>query len=136
VTTVLDTSVVSAVMRRDPAVLVRLEELAPGSVWLPSPVAAEIGYGIARLDPRARRRQLLEREYHRLRRAIQWRDWDEAAARTFGEVKALLEHRGEIIEDMDIAIASVALVLGARLATRNVRHFSRVTGLDVEDWSA
>lgn len=34
---------------------------------------------------------------------------------------------------MDIAIAAVALALKASLAARNVKHFSRIAELSVED---
>lgn len=36
---------------------------------------------------------------------------------------------------MDLAIASIALSIGARVATHYVRHFERIEGLEVEDWS-
>jgi len=37
---------------------------------------------------------------------------------------------------MDLAIASVALSLSARLATLNIRHFARIDDLKLIDWSA
>jgi predicted nucleic acid-binding protein len=36
---------------------------------------------------------------------------------------------------MDIAIGSVALALGARVATYNIRHLERLEGLSIDDWS-
>jgi tRNA(fMet)-specific endonuclease VapC len=55
-------------------------------------------------------------------------------SRRFGDVKADLERRGERVDDFDVAIAAHALASGAAVVTRNVRHFARVRGLDVEDW--
>ncbi len=52
-----------------------------------------------------------------------------------GVKKALLETRGEIVEDMDIAVGAIALALDASVATLNARHFKRIAGL-VDDWSA
>jgi tRNA(fMet)-specific endonuclease VapC len=135
VTTVLDTSVVSALMRHEAPALSRLQALRPSEVLLVSPVAAEIAFGLERLARRTRRRRLLDREYAKLRSIVRWQDWNETASRTFGQIKARLERKGEIIEDMDIAIASVALDLGADLATLNSKHFARVAGLSVKDWS-
>lgn len=132
---VLDTNVVSALMHRLPAALERLRTTQPSDVVLCTPVAAEILYGLSRLASGSKRRLLLTEEYARLREAVAWVDWTEAAAVEFGRQKALLEVRGEPIEDMDIAIGSVALALGARVATYNVRHLERLDGLVIDDWT-
>lgn len=132
---VLDTNVVSALMHRIPGALTRLRTFEPVDVILCSPVAAEIHYGLSRLPAGSRRRVVLAEEYARLREAVAWADWTEAAASEFGRQKALLEARGTTIEDMDIAIGSVALALGARVATFNVRHLERLDRLPIEDWS-
>ena len=134
-TVLLDTNIVSAIMQRDPTALSRLRDERPGDVLLCAPVAAEIHFGLLRL-PNGRRKSLLDGEYQQLRVLLRWVDWTEQAAREFGQQKARLEAKGELIEDMDIAIGSVAHSLGARLATRNVRHMRRLEGLLVEDWSA
>lgn len=131
----LDTSVVSAIMRRDEAALTRLRPLHPTSLALSTPVAAEISFGLSRLVPESRRRHLLETEYRSLRRVLTWVDWTEGAARAFGEIKAELQRQGTPIQDMDVAIGSIAITLGARVATLNVRHFDRISGLIVEDWT-
>jgi predicted nucleic acid-binding protein len=132
---VLDTNVVSAIMHRVPAALLRLRMSEPVDVVLCSPVAAEIHYGLSRLAAGSSWRAVLSDEYARLREAVAWTDWTEAAASEFGRQKARLEARGSAIEDMDIAIGSVALALGARVATYNVRHLQRLEGLSIDDWS-
>jgi predicted nucleic acid-binding protein len=131
----LDTSAVSAVMHRRPEALDRLRAEEPGAVVLCSPVAAEIHYGLARLEAGSRRRKLLEGEYRRLRKAVQWSDWTEEAASEYGRRKAALERTGKRLDDMDLIVASVALALGARLATFNCKHFARIEGLEVADWT-
>jgi tRNA(fMet)-specific endonuclease VapC len=132
----LDTNVVSALMHRLPEALSRLRMSEPVDVVLCSPVAAEIHYGLSRLAAGSKRRRILTEEYGRLREAVAWVDWTEAAASEFGRQKALLEARGTPIEDMDVAIGSVALTLGARVATYNSRHLSRLDGLVIDDWTA
>ncbi len=132
----LDTSAASAFMHRRPDALRRLHEEDPSAVYLCAPVAAEIHFGLSRLTPDSRRRRLLADEFQRLRAAVRWMDWNKAAARAFGRWKATLQHRGTPLEDMDLAIASIALSLPARLATANIRHFARVDELELVDWSA
>jgi tRNA(fMet)-specific endonuclease VapC len=50
-------------------------------------------------------------------------------------VRTLSEARGVPIGTLDTMIAAHALSLGMTLITNNVREFSRVTGLTVEDWN-
>ena len=133
---VLDTSALSTIMHRIPASLQKLRRYIPADVVLVTPVAAEISFGLHRLPPRSKRRRILEEEYRRLRETVQWADWDEPAAMEFGRQKARLVSRGEIIDDLDIAIGSIAIRLGAKVATHNAKHLCRLQGLDVEDWGA
>ncbi len=133
---VLDTSAASEIMRRRPEALRRLRNEDPSSVWLCTPVAAEIHFGLSRLPDGSSRRGLLESEFRNLRTTVRWIDWNEPASQAFGHWKTLLQQRGTPIEDMDLAIASVALTLPARLATLNVRHFARIDDLQVDDWAA
>lgn len=132
---VLDTNVVSALMQREPAPLARLAMCAPDEVVLSAPVAAEIHFGLARLEAGSRRRALLAEEYRALAAAVAWADWDAAAAEVFGRQKAQLQRAGTPVDDLDLIVASIALRLGASVATRNGRHFERIEGLVVESWA-
>jgi tRNA(fMet)-specific endonuclease VapC len=132
---VLDTSTLSRAMRRDAAVLAHASRHPPGQLILTAPVAAEIWYGLERLPQTAKRRTLLTAEFHRWRQVLRWQAWEEAAAEMFGRQKADLEARGQLVDDWDIAIGASALIQRASVATCNPRHFSRLRGLDVLDWS-
>lgn len=52
----------------------------------------------------------------------------------FGNIKADLVKKGEIIEDADILIASIVIDNKAVLVTNNQRHFGRIEGLQTENW--
>lgn len=63
--------------------------------------------------------------------------YDEWSGRRFGQLKAQLERAGEIISDLDLQIASIALDRKAELVTHNAKHFSRLArlaGLVLDDW--
>ena len=45
-------------------------------------------------------------------------------------------HKGQMIEDNDIYIAAMSMVNECTLVTANVRHFSRVEGLNFVNWRA
>ncbi len=51
------------------------------------------------------------------------------------DIYADLHKRGELIGDADILIAASALVHGFGIVTNNVEHFSRITTLEVLNWS-
>ena len=50
-------------------------------------------------------------------------------------IYADLRRRGELIGEVDILIAGIALTNGMGMATRNVEHFSRIVDLHVENWT-
>ncbi len=123
-------------MHRRPEAIEGLRGEDPSRVYLCSPVIAEVFFGLERLPGGSRRRTLLESEFTRLRSAVRYVEWNEAAAMTFGRWKARLQKRGNPIEDMDLAIASIALELGARLATSNTRHFERFNNIELVNWTS
>ena len=61
--------------------------------------------------------------------------FDESAAIQFGNLKQHLVSKGQLIGTMDLLIAACALAAGAVLVTNNVREFSRVPSLTVENWT-
>ena len=58
-----------------------------------------------------------------------------AIMETFGEMKALLEERGQRLDDMDLLIASTAITHNLILVTNNIKHFDRIEGLEIENWT-
>jgi predicted nucleic acid-binding protein len=131
---VLDTNIVSALMRQEPAPGRRLLSVAPADVLVPQPVVAEVRYGLARL-PRSHRRAALEHDARELLTAVARAPWTDDVSLHFGALKVELERRGERLDDFDVAIAAHALAHQAVLATRNVRHLGRIRHLLVEDWT-
>jgi len=61
-------------------------------------------------------------------------EFDDSSASIYGDVRALLEKSGEPLGNMDMLIAASALKAGAVLVSHNIRHFSKIKGLKVEDW--
>ena len=55
---------------------------------------------------------------------------------TFGRLKANQEKTGEVVADMDLQIASVALYYNLILVTNNVKHFSKIKELKIENWNS
>ena len=60
--------------------------------------------------------------------------YDAKASQHYGQIKAALEKRGEIIGANDIHIAAHAISQGLILVTNNLREFKRVPNLALENW--
>ena len=60
--------------------------------------------------------------------------FDDRCAEEYGQIRADLTAQGKMIGPNDLLIAAVARTFDATLVTHNVREFSRVVGLRVEDW--
>ena len=131
---VLDTNVVSLLMKGDPNVIERLKGVSRAEVCMPQPVVAEIAYGIQRLS-RSKRRDALASRFELLKSEIRRVAWSDTVSEAFGGIKSGLERKGERIEDFDAAVAAHALAEGCVLVTANLKHMTRVPGLEVEDWS-
>jgi predicted nucleic acid-binding protein len=129
---VLDTNVLSALMRTNPddVVVEWLDRQPADSVWLTSITVFEARFGLALL-PKGRRRIGLERAFDRvLTEDLSSRvlALDEMAAVTAAQLAADRQLAGRIVDLRDTLIAGIAQARRATIATRNTRHFE---GLDV-----
>lgn len=52
----------------------------------------------------------------------------------FGQLKAELRKQGQPLADFDLLIASTALISKRTLVTNNLRHYTRIPDLKVENW--
>ena len=57
------------------------------------------------------------------------------SAENFGLLKASLEKSGTRLDDFDLTIASCALAYNLTIVTNNLKHFSRIEGLKITNWS-
>ena len=136
---ILDTNVVSELMRSEPAPQVAnwirdrdRRELCTTVITL-----AEIRYGIARL-PDGRRKQVLLTAADDTFSAFedQILQVDTAVAEQYAVVASTRERAGKPIASMDALIAAVCRSRNAALATRNVADFGG-TGIEIIDpWLA
>jgi tRNA(fMet)-specific endonuclease VapC len=57
------------------------------------------------------------------------------SAETYGMLKASLEKSGTPLDDFDLIIASCALAYNLTLVSNNVKHFNRIEGLKLANWT-
>ncbi len=134
----LDTNVVSDLMRPQPDAAVRrwLAGLGDTPLATTAITIAEIVYGLRRLPP-GRRRQALEASFEALAgpgSPLPVLTFDDIAAREAGRLRALREAAGFEGAASDMMIAGLCTVVGASLATRNVRDFTHLPVTVIDPW--
>lgn len=129
---ILDTTVLVDIIRGDKAARegIAAREGRGELLWVPTPVLHELWEGIERGDWPEKERQRVAAVLERY--TILAFDAKHAAAS--GTISGALIRHGEMIDPVDAQIAGVARSESRAVLTRNVRHFKRVAGLDVETY--
>ena len=65
---------------------------------------------------------------------MHWLGVDQAVATAAADVSHALRLQGRPIDMPDLLLAATALAHDLTMVTRNVRHFDRIPGLQVENW--
>lgn len=127
----LDTNTIVRYLNgRAPNVRVRLASTPLSDLGVSAVVVAELRYGAAKsADPV--KTSAIQDQFLTL---LGFVPFDRPAAEAYGTIRATLERQGTPIGANDLLIASTALSHGLILVTHNMREFSRIAGLTVEDW--
>ena len=131
----LDTNVCIALINGDPAtVRTRMQKAtAAGAHILVSSIALfELWYGVAKSTKQDFNRKRLEAFLTGPVLVLPFEDDD---SRMAGSVRAALEAAGKPIGAYDLLMAGQALRHGLTLVTSNVSEFSRIKGLNWQDWA-
>ncbi len=129
----LDTNICIYIRQKRPEDLLRrFEKLAPGEAAVSVITYGELLYGA---EKSAQRRAAIER-LRELVLLLPALPLPEAAAESYGKIRAELESKGEMIGNNDLWIAAHASAADLTLVTNNEREFRRVRGLKLQNWAA
>lgn len=124
---VLDTNVVSELMRSEPAerVVEWVDQYPADDVFVTAVTAAELLYGVERLPDSRRKSVLMVKVAELLAEDFQGRvlPFGIAAAARYAQISAARERVGLPISMADAQIAAICRHHNAHLATRNTRDF-------------
>lgn len=127
----LDTDIcIALIKQRSAELVVKLKKHKPGEVAISSITLAELHFGVSKSAQPEKNRAALDQ----FLLPLEILAFDDAAAECYGRVRAALEVEGTPIGPLDTLIAGHALSIDATLVTNNVREFSRVRSLRVENW--
>ena len=116
--------------QRPPVVVDRLTETPDEDIFVCSIVKAEMFYG-SQKSLRQERNLAVQRAFFARYVSL---PFDDLAADQYALIRADLEARGQLIGANDLLIAAIARAHDLTLVTHNMAEFSRVRGLQLEDW--
>ncbi|MFH0343155.1 MAG: PIN domain-containing protein [Chromatiales bacterium] len=130
----LDTNICIAAIRDERRVISRMAQYQ-GRLYLPFVVAAELQFGLEKLERLGQPAQTAKRRMERFLSIVDGVLFgSDSLLRTYARLRAELEIAGTPISPNDLWIAAQALAEGATLVTANIREFQHVSGLRLENW--
>jgi tRNA(fMet)-specific endonuclease VapC len=127
----LDTDVLSAIMRKHPAALARSAEYLRDHPRLAFSIITR--YEVLRgLSAKGAGAQAAAFDLFCSTSIVL--DLTDPVVMRAADIYGRLHSEGRLIGDADILIAATALENGLRLVTNNGRHFSRIPGLSIDNW--
>ena len=125
----LDTNIVSHIVKNEPKVIQKLFSLPVSSIYISVITYAEIQYGLHK-RPGAK---ALKVAINELIKRVDIIDWDQKAADAYGKVRADLEIHGKTIDSLDLLIASQAIANKMTLVSDD-KALINIKSLKLENW--
>ena len=125
----LDTSTCVAIFRGNREVAYRMEKVGKDKCFISQIVVAELLFG-------AYKSNRVEENLKQTRAFIEEMNVlpFEECLETFAKERVVLWNEGKPVEDFDLLIGCAAKAAGLTIVTHNVKHFSHINGLKIEDW--
>lgn len=128
----LDTNICIYIIKKHPEnVLNKFKTLDIGDVCISSITLAELIYGAYKSHHQQKNKTALEG----FAALLEIAPFNGDTVSHYGEIRAYLEKKGTPIGSLDTMIAAHALSLNLTLVTNNIKEFSRVPRLKIEDWT-
>jgi tRNA(fMet)-specific endonuclease VapC len=128
---ILDTNIISYLIRGSDSIKKKLSSIDPSLIFITSITVSELVYG-ANIHPSIHNKLMVI--YEEIFDSYEILDFDLNAAIQFGVDKSILKQTGQLIDDADIQIASIAKTNSMVLVTHNLKDFQRISNLQIEDW--
>lgn len=125
----LDTCVCISMFRNEGRVRDTILEVGIKNCYISEITIAELFFGLAKAENKKRKLEDI-REVQRMFKVIP----TYSSFKEYGEIRQLLEHTGQRIDQFDLLIGATALHHKMILVTSNLKHFERIQGLEIESW--
>ena len=126
----LDTNILSDLIKHPQgSIFEKISQVGEESIFTSILVASELRFGVCKKGSYA-----LKKRVESILSNIDVLAFDEPSDQHYATIRDYLEKNGTPIGPNDMLIAAQALALNSILITANLREFSRVPGLSVENW--
>jgi tRNA(fMet)-specific endonuclease VapC len=109
----------------------QLQATKPSRIKVPEMVRAELLFGVSKSS----RKMAALSAVQAFLEPYELLPFAGDAAEHYADIRGRLEKKGKVIGPADLIIATTARATGAVLVTHNTKEFSRVPGLQIEDWT-
>ena len=128
----LDTdTIIYWIKNKYPQIGQMIEKVGSQNIFVSSISIAELFYGAHNSEQKQKNLKLIAE----LVEEVNIIDFDSFAGGCFGEIKANLRSKGELINDSDLFIAAIAISNDLILVTNNEKHFQRIEKLKIANWT-
>lgn len=127
----LDTNIcIYIIKRKSKQVIERFNTLQLSDVGIFSITVAELEHGACKCQKSDQNKAALQQFLIPLEILV----FHQQAAHIYGTIRSALEKQGQVIGSLDMLIAAQAKSAGITLVTNNIKEFSRIPDLKVENW--
>ena len=128
---VIDTDILSYFLKRHAIVATRFSNADPNELAITAVNYAELLFGVYRAGKMAQKTSQIQAFLE----TFMILPFDACAGKEFARIKVELQQKGTPLADMDMMIASICKANGGILVTNNIKHFEKIEGLPLENWS-
>ncbi len=127
----LDTNIcIYMIKGKPPQILTKLKDFNLGDLSVSSITLSELEYGVAKSSKPQQNRDALDA----FLAPLEIFPFNGEAAYRYGQIRAFLEKEGKLIGAMDMLVGAHAVSASMTLVTNNIKEFSRIPGLRLENW--
>lgn len=128
----LDTNVIiDALHGKYPSIINHFKKHSPSEIFIPSIVCAELEYGARHSGNYLQNKNL----YETFIQPYKTVSFSKEMSEIYGAIRNDLTKTGKTIGPNDLIIAATVLHENGILVTHNTNEFSRVNGLNLQDWT-
>ena len=108
----------------------KFEKVGVDNLYISEITVAELKFGAAKSNYPARNKIVIEELINKFKQIPIHNSLD-----IFAKEKARLQKQGNIIDDFDLLIGATAIGNKMVLVTNNEKHFNRLIGIQLENWT-